>query len=598
MDRQIVYPAQIPLDSDQLNAQRNAYVGLGQFAGMAYGWDTVAASGFACAPGTGLAVIIAPGSLLAPGVVDGTSYGTLAPVSSALVRQYTSRDPLALEVPGTAATYTVYVTPVTIDGDAIVLPFYNAADPSVTYAGSDNTGATAPTVRQDLAQLGIGVSVPAGAYPLWTVTVPAGASAITADMLTQAAGAPFYDTIPQLQAAKQDALGFTPVQQGGGPDQTGDKVNLGQDTSHSGIMRVSINGSDAGGLLSGTYGKSAPDYQILGLYFQTSTGRPVAVFSNGTANVFNGIANYTDVTAEASAREAADTSIQTNLTNFQTSQAATNAEFSSDISDCVSGIYGKGAPDYQILGLYQQSSTGRPIVVFNDGTTTVYKGIANYADVTTLQTSLATFQTQQSDQNSTFSSEIAARVPTNATNDGTNAPITLMNYYLGTGIPWASANGISFSLVQTNPGTGFNQIKNATVYGESSALTVLDATGTTNTYAPSSSGTIAASGNITGGYWTKTGSILRQVIFLEKLIDNPVVTFPTAYSAVPCVTFGTSTEYTTQNTAFANIQRDTSDNLLLSATGCTLHISRGAPDVAVSGDGVDVWMTIEGPVSS
>ncbi|MDT8871627.1 hypothetical protein RAA17_14450 [Komagataeibacter rhaeticus] len=66
MDRQIVYPAQIPLDSDQLNAQRNAYVGLGQLAAMAYGWTTVSASGFACAPGAGLAVVLAPGSLLAP----------------------------------------------------------------------------------------------------------------------------------------------------------------------------------------------------------------------------------------------------------------------------------------------------------------------------------------------------------------------------------------------------------------------------------------------------------------------------------------------------------------------------------------------------
>lgn len=81
------------------------------------------------------------------------------------------------------------------------MPFYNAADPSVTYAGADNSGKTAPTVRQDVAQVGIGTSVPAGAYPLWTVTVPAGAAAITAAMITQAGGAPFYDTIPQLQVS-------------------------------------------------------------------------------------------------------------------------------------------------------------------------------------------------------------------------------------------------------------------------------------------------------------------------------------------------------------------------------------------------------------
>ena len=199
MDRQIVYPAQIPLDSDQLNAQRNAYMGLGQLAAMAYGWSTVSASGFACTPGSGLALVIAPGSLLAPGVVDASAYGTLAAVSSALVRQYASRDPVTLDVPGTGAAYAVYVTPATVDTDDTVLPFYNAADPAVTYAGADNSGKTAPTVRQDMAQIGIGASVPDGAYPLWTITVPAGATSITADMIAQASGAPFYKTIPELQ---------------------------------------------------------------------------------------------------------------------------------------------------------------------------------------------------------------------------------------------------------------------------------------------------------------------------------------------------------------------------------------------------------------
>lgn len=200
MDRQIVYPAQIPLDSDLLNAQRNAFVGLGHLAGMAYGDDTVAAGGFACTPGTGLAVTIAPGSLLAAGVVDATAYGTLAANGSVLVRQHISRDPVTLSVPGARATYTVYATPATVDADDTVLPFYNAADPSVTYAGADNSGKTAPTVRQDVAKLGIATAVPDGAYPLWTITVPAAARAITADMIAQAENAPFYETIPELQA--------------------------------------------------------------------------------------------------------------------------------------------------------------------------------------------------------------------------------------------------------------------------------------------------------------------------------------------------------------------------------------------------------------
>ncbi|MFT9044571.1 gp53-like domain-containing protein [Acetobacter orientalis] len=195
MDRQILYPAQIPLVEDGLNAQRNAMVGLGHLAGAAFGTNTVAASGFACSPAEGLAVTIAPGALLAPGVVDASAYGTLAAVSSALVRQFISRDPVSLTVPSAGATYVVYVTPQTVDADNTVLPFYNAADPSVTYAGQNNSGLAAPTVRRDEAVLAIGSPVPSGAYPLWQIVVPAGATTLTADMLSVASGAPFYPSL-------------------------------------------------------------------------------------------------------------------------------------------------------------------------------------------------------------------------------------------------------------------------------------------------------------------------------------------------------------------------------------------------------------------
>lgn len=195
MDRQIQYPAQIPLVEDMLNAQRNAMVGIGHLAGATFGVNTVAASGFACAPGEGLALTIAPGALLAPGVVDASAYGTLAAVSSALARQFISRDPVTLAVPAAGATYIVHVSPQTVDTDDTVLPFYNAADPSVTYAGENNSGLSAPTVRRDEAVLGIGAVVPDGAYPLWQVAVPAGAMAITADMIAIASGAPFYPSL-------------------------------------------------------------------------------------------------------------------------------------------------------------------------------------------------------------------------------------------------------------------------------------------------------------------------------------------------------------------------------------------------------------------
>ncbi|MFT8946024.1 MAG: hypothetical protein ABF876_05515, partial [Acetobacter aceti] len=255
--------------------------------------------------------------------------------------------------------------------------------------------------------------------------------------------------------------------------------------------------ADISNCVSGIYGKSSSDYQLLGLYQQSTTGRPIAVFNNGTTTVYNGIANYADVTAETSAREAADATIQSNLTAAQAAQADENSTLSADISNCVSGIYGKGSSDYQILGFYQQGSTGRPVAVFNNGSDTVYNGIANYTDITaeasaretadaTLQSNLTAAQASQADQNSEFASEIASRILTNASNDGVNAPIEMMNLYIGTGMLWFSANGGSYNVVQTNPGTGWNSIQNATVYGKNGALTVLDTTGTTNNYSPSS----------------------------------------------------------------------------------------------------------------
>ncbi|WP_010510047.1 hypothetical protein [Komagataeibacter europaeus] len=527
MDRQIVYPAQIPLDSDQLNAQRNAYVGLGQLAAMAYGWSTVAASGFACVPGTGLALVIAPGSLLAPGVVDASAYGTLAAISSALVRQYASRDPVALAVLGAGATYTVYVTPATVDTDDTVLPFYNAADPSVTYAGADNSGKTAPTVRQDMAQIGIGASMPDGAYPLWTITVPAGATSITADMIAQAAGAPFYDTIPQLQAAKQDALGFTPVQQGGGPGQTTDKINLGQDATYSGLLRIAIDGVDKGTLLSGTYlatiTGTTGDLPGMGLWFQNATQRPAFTYQDAT-----GAPKIIDLPNQADVQQ-----VQTNLTAATANQANVNATLSADISDCVSGVYGKAAGDYQIQGLYQQESTGRPIAVYNNGTAYVFEGIAITTDITTVQSNLTAFQTSQANTNGTFASEIAARVPTNAVNDGVNAPITLFNYYLGNGTPWASAGGVSFNLVKSSPASGWNYSVNITS-GNNGGLYVTDSTGTQNVYYP------ASSQNVSGSYKTYVVDGMRFLSFKIMASDGQKIAFPIAFSEAPYVAVSSS----------------------------------------------------------
>lgn len=324
------------------------------------------------------------------------------------------------------------------------------------------------------------------------------------------------------------SLDFMPVQQGGALNQTTDKITLGQDATYKGLLRLSVAGVDRGNLLSGTYLATIDgtngDLPGLGMWFQKTTGRPAFTYQDATgAPKIIALPNQEDVQA-----------VQSSIAAEQATRADQVAVLTVDVSNRVSGVYGKSSSDYQILGFYQQISTGRPVVVFNNGTAVVYNGVANIIDVTTLQTNLTSFQTQQADQNSTFASNIAARIPTNATNDGTNAPITLMNFFLKTGMLWFSANGSQSNVAQTNPGTGWNAIKNITVENDDGALTVLDTTGKTNTYAPCSSGTIAASGKLLGGYWTKTGNVLRQV-FKYTANFGDFITFPTPYTQTPVV---------------------------------------------------------------
>ncbi|WP_180537817.1 hypothetical protein [Acetobacter orientalis] len=309
MDRQILYPAEIPLVEDGLNAQRNAMVGVGHLASAAFGANTVAASGFACSPADGLAVTIAPGALLAPGVVDASAYGTLTAVSSALVRQFISRDPVILTVPSAGAAYVVYVTPQTVDTDDTVLPFYNAADPSVTYAGQNNSGLAAPTVRRDEAVLAVGSSAPSGAYPLWQIVVPAGATTLTADMLSIASGAPFYPSlaavasriIAPFNAQLAAAMGGYPLNAVVADTTTPNTFWV--STSDANVSTPGADGATWQSLFSGLATQAWSNGRFLQLAstaLQTVTG-PV-VFSGETA-----VPNPTDVPGQSTGNHAAST---------------------------------------------------------------------------------------------------------------------------------------------------------------------------------------------------------------------------------------------------------------------------------------------------
>lgn len=200
MDRKIIYPGQIPLAEDQLQAARFAQIAIGRLAGALYGEGGTGASGFTCSPGTGMTVTVSPGEIIQAGVIDASAFGVLPASTSALPRQYILADPVNITIPGAGVTYIVYGTPSTADTANAVLPYYNSANPSQTFAGSGNGGANQPTVRSDYVTIGVASSVPLGSIPLWAVAVPSGATSIAAAMISSASGAPLYPSLRSLAA--------------------------------------------------------------------------------------------------------------------------------------------------------------------------------------------------------------------------------------------------------------------------------------------------------------------------------------------------------------------------------------------------------------
>src|ERR1700733_7379392 len=78
MDRNIVYPGSIPLDTDLLSVNRNTMIGLGFLAQAVLGTNTVA-DGLACQPTSpaSMSVVIGPGSITQLCPVDTLAYGSI-----------------------------------------------------------------------------------------------------------------------------------------------------------------------------------------------------------------------------------------------------------------------------------------------------------------------------------------------------------------------------------------------------------------------------------------------------------------------------------------------------------------------------------------
>lgn len=218
MDRNIVYPGSIPLDTDLLSVNRNTMIAVGFLAQAVLGTNTVV-DGLALTPTSpaSLTVNIGPGSITQLTVVDATAFGSLAAdATDTLLKmginlQPTSFTLVAPTVSGQSTNYLIEASFVESDDAPIVLPYYNAANPSLPFSGPNNTGVTQNTQRVQRVQLQLKAGTPAnsgsqltppvdgGWIGLYAITVNFGQNAVTAANVTTISSAPLLNwKLPSL----------------------------------------------------------------------------------------------------------------------------------------------------------------------------------------------------------------------------------------------------------------------------------------------------------------------------------------------------------------------------------------------------------------
>jgi hypothetical protein len=229
MDRNIVYPGSIPLDTDILGLNRNAMTGIAAITQAVLG-SGVVVDGLACTPTVpaSLSVQVAPGSITQLSPLDASAYGSLAAdtvdqiVKTGINLQVTSFTLAAPAVAGNAVNYLIEAAFSETDTTPVVLPYVNAANPSLPYSGPNNSGSAQNTRRIQRVQLqlkpGTASSAGSQATPavdtgwvgLYVITVNAGQTAISAANITAYPGAPFIGfKLPALRPGFSTIAAFT-----------------------------------------------------------------------------------------------------------------------------------------------------------------------------------------------------------------------------------------------------------------------------------------------------------------------------------------------------------------------------------------------------
>jgi hypothetical protein len=218
MDRQIVYPQAIPLDSDLLNTNRNVLVALGMALQDILGSSTVV-GGLPCTQTTvaSLNVLVGPGRIYSLQNVDGTAYGSLPlDTTDQIVKQgiQLGSVTLATPAPGTAGqsiNYLIEAAYQDLDTTPVVLPFYNSSNTAVPFSGPGGLGTPTNTQRKGIVSVLAKAGIPAatgtqttpaadaGYVGLYVVTVANGQAAVTSANIVRAANAPIISAFVPFQ---------------------------------------------------------------------------------------------------------------------------------------------------------------------------------------------------------------------------------------------------------------------------------------------------------------------------------------------------------------------------------------------------------------
>jgi hypothetical protein len=219
MDRNIVYPGSIPLDTDLLSVNRNAMIALGYLAQAILG-ASPAVDGLACTPTIppSMTVVVGPGAISGLSVIDALPYGSLpADAADPLLKMGINIEPTSftLTTPtssGQSANYLIEAAFQESDVNPVVLPYYNAASPSQPYSGPTNSGTAQNTLRTQTVQLQMKAGTPAatgtqltppvdnGWIGLYVITVAYGQTGVSAANIATLPTAPFMSwKLPQLR---------------------------------------------------------------------------------------------------------------------------------------------------------------------------------------------------------------------------------------------------------------------------------------------------------------------------------------------------------------------------------------------------------------